>query len=676
MAINQKIKATSSTEYIIQKQTRNDFVFEKFRIPNNEVVVADYPVAYWHFNSYARGVMILTRNFLLFGNPKIKFVLPLCRICEITKKTVVGIRESAIEMTTLHNQSFFFKMPSSERDGIYKQIMEMYSLCSNPIVPISSTLPPLKKRRNQFNLGVEILNNREHFSADYIEKQAVTEEYFEDYLNKHAIGDFGIVQTVDFHNAVRGGIPDSYRAHIWKICSGALVKEFISEKTFEQILAENEGKETYFTDIIDRDLHRSLPEHPFYHTEEGIKGLSNVLRAFSFFNPIIGYCQAMNYIAAGLLLFMSQKEAFWTLCVICEDLVPSNFRPHMIGTLLEQRIFEYLVEYFMPDVASHFSKCGVPLVLVSAPWFLCLFIGFLPLEVAFRVLDRWFCVNTDALYQVGLALIKMRKEEILQATRIDQFSAIFKEHTYDINQLLEIAWVTHFKTLPKHEMNEIKNEYQFFLIQGIHQQSKNKQIQNLMQTIDFTKDEVQILVDIWYKILPPNASGMMSYDHFVDQFHILFPFWLHLRDGDLPSKIFASLLPDDGDSLKIEQFIAGIDKIYKTNINEKWSFIKAIYGLHQSSVPKKHLVSALNVFLNLFLPMDYEQEDKVSIKVHNELLKDIEAYVDEQLIDVKTHQIITEKVDALDLIVIMKHFGVDPNILSDHFQYFLKKCKN
>ncbi len=84
---------------------------------------------------------------------------------------------------------------------------------------------------------------------------------------------------------------------------------------------------------------------------------------------------------ALLLLFCSEEQAFYILCSICELLVPDYYIKAMIGSIVDQRIFEGLMQERVPHITEHLEELDLPLQLISLPWFLCLFIGYVPLEV-------------------------------------------------------------------------------------------------------------------------------------------------------------------------------------------------------------------------------------------------------------------------------------------------------
>jgi hypothetical protein len=51
--------------------------------------------------------------------------------------------------------------------------------------------------------------------------------------------------------------------------------------------------------------------------------------------------------------------------------------------------------------------------VLSTPWFLCLYVGFVPLEVSLRILDLLFVHGSTILFKIGLAIIKINEEFIV-----------------------------------------------------------------------------------------------------------------------------------------------------------------------------------------------------------------------------------------------------------------------
>merc|ERR1719193_2109179 len=77
-------------------------------------------------------------------------------------------------------------------------------------------------------------------------------------------------------------------------------------------------------DSIDQDLGRIFPTHRFFQSRgtnrsAGRTSLRNVLFAYACYDPEIGYCQGMGYIAILFLLYMPEDDAFWLLVAVMRD---------------------------------------------------------------------------------------------------------------------------------------------------------------------------------------------------------------------------------------------------------------------------------------------------------------------------------------------------------------------
>ncbi|KAH9935980.1 TBC-domain-containing protein [Epithele typhae] len=332
---------------------------------------------------------------------------------------------------------------------------------------------------------------------------------------------------------IQVGLPNRLRGEMWETLSGSLYLRFENPGYYDRLTAENQGRINTSTEEIEKDLHRSLPEYSAYQSEEGISALRRVLQAYSFKNPETGYCQAMNILAAAILIYMSEEQAFWVLEVICDRLLPGYYSPSMHGTLLDQRVFESLVHRCLPVIHDHFTEVDVQLSVASLPWFLSLFINSMPMVFAFRIMDCFFCMGPKVLFQVGLttltAILKINGEKLLKIQDDGQFIHLMREYFSSLGdsahpqssdpraraitrfQELLLVSFREFSVISDETIHSERRKYRSEIVHSIESFSKRSAVRNLRTFERFSKDQAGLIYDALFKAIciePPPAVSL------------------------------------------------------------------------------------------------------------------------------------------------------------------------
>lgn len=348
---------------------------------------------------------------------------------------------------------------------------------------------------------------------------------WKDYLDRNG-RNLTIVRFPLFHKLVRVGLPNALRGEIWELTSGAMLSRWAHPGEYETLQRSNAGKSTLSMEEIEKDLNRSLPEYPAYQEDNiGIGALRRVLTAYSWKDPELGYCQAMNIVVAALLIYTSEEQSFWLLHTLCTEMLPGYYSTTMYGTLLDQRVFESLVEQTMPILWVHLQRSDLQLSLVSLPWFLSLYINSMPLVLAFRVLDCFFLEGPRVLFQVGLAILKINGEALLSVSDDGSFIEILKSYflTLDnsayptadnkkqrsISKFQELM-VTAFKEFGQITHTTIINErrkHKEKTLESIEQFAKRTQIRALNSVGRLSKEEVSNLYDRFHLAIYKQRVG-------------------------------------------------------------------------------------------------------------------------------------------------------------------------
>ncbi|GAA6035200.1 hypothetical protein JCM8097_006416 [Rhodosporidiobolus ruineniae] len=250
---------------------------------------------------------------------------------------------------------------------------------------------------------------------------------WKEYLKNHG-RNLTLLRYPSFTRLVLVGLPNRLRGEMWELTCGSMFLRLHNPGVYAQILKDNEGRRSASTDDIEKDLHRSLPEYSAYQNPKGIDTMRRVLTAYAWSNPALGYCQAMNLVVASFLIFMSEEQCFWCLTVLCARMLPGYYSPSMYGTVLDQRVFEHLVQRCLPTLHDHFTRADIQLSVASLPWFLSLYISSMPMVFAFRIIDCFFLMGPKVLFQVGLAILKLNGPELMRTTDDGAFINVLKAY--------------------------------------------------------------------------------------------------------------------------------------------------------------------------------------------------------------------------------------------------------
>lgn len=112
-----------------------------------------------------------------------------------------------------------------------------------------------------------------------------------------------------------------------------------------------------------------------------------VLRAYALRNPVIGYCQGMNFIAGLMLLVADEETAFWVLCHMCEEVNPLCYSPSMLGTKADMQALVEILQDELPRLYDHCARLQLHLELWAAQWFLVYYINVFPPATALRIIE-------------------------------------------------------------------------------------------------------------------------------------------------------------------------------------------------------------------------------------------------------------------------------------------------
>ncbi|XP_051506495.1 TBC1 domain family member 9B-like isoform X2 [Myxocyprinus asiaticus] len=649
------LKNVSTLKRDLDARAKNERYRMLFRLTQDERLDGHTDCTLWtpFAKMHVVGQMFVSNNYICFASREedlCQLIIPLREVSIVEKADSSSVLPSPLSISTKNKMTFLFAN-LKDRDFLVQRISDFLQRTpdrpcglnvqsENPSPSTPPSLPPSPPV-----LGAGELPQNKHYSPSLptakqgllrIYQQDVPEELGpkvtrekmkEESWNIHFF-EFGrgvcMYRTSKTRELVLNGIPESLRGELWLLFSGAQNEMATHPGYYGSLVEQAMGKCTLATEEIERDLHRSMPEHHAFQNEMGIAALRRVLTAYAYRNPGIGYCQAMNIVTSVLLLYCTEEEAFWLLVSLCERMLPDYYNTRVVGALVDQGVFEELTRECLPLLYEHMQELGV-ISTISLSWFLTLFLSVMPFDSAVLLVDCFFYEGIKVIFQVSLAVLHANMDQLLSCSDEGEAMTILGRYLDNVvNKQTVSPPIPHLHALltsgnnPPPEIDAfelIKSSYEKFgslradvieqmrfkqrlkVIQSLEDTAKRSVVRAIMTESAFSIEELEelyvlfkakhIMSCYWGSSstaaerhdpsLPYLEQYRIDCGQFVQLFSALAPWSCGLHTNTLASRLFR-LLDQNKDSLiNFKEFVTGLSGMYHGDMTEK---LKLLYKLH------------------------------------------------------------------------------------------------
>uniref|UniRef100_A0A8C5E976 TBC1 domain family member 9 n=1 Tax=Gouania willdenowi TaxID=441366 RepID=A0A8C5E976_GOUWI len=618
-------KKVSALKRDLDARAKSERYRALFRLPKDEKLDGHTDCTLWTpFNKmHILGQMFVSTNYICFTSKEetlCSLIIPLREVAIVEKADSSNVLPSPLSISTKNRMTFLFAN-LKDRDFLVQRISDF----------LQQTTSKIYLERELTSLLPAWLGPFYHTSPhDYVSSSHTrgAKEFLKEQAWKTHFTEYGqgvcMYRTEKTKELVLQGIPESMRGELWLLFSGAINEMATHPGYYEDLVEKSMGKYNLATEEIERDLHRSLPEHPAFQNEMGIAALRRVLTAYAFRNPNIGYCQAMNIVTSVLLLYSKEEEAFWLLVALCERMLPDYYNTRVVGALVDQGVFEELAREYVPQLYDCMQDLGV-ISTISLSWFLTIFLSVMPFESAVVVVDCFFYDGIKVIFQLALSVLDANIHQLLSCKDDGEAMTVLGRYLDSVsNKDSTLPPIPHLHSLltdngePHPEVDIFKlarSSYEKFgsiradvieqmrfkqrlrVIQTIEDTTKRNVVRTIVTETAFSVDELEELY-VLFKAehltscywggssnpterhdpsLPYLEQYRIDVEQFKDLFSLLFP-WANGAHSESLAVRFFRLLDQNGDALiNFREFINGFGVLCHGDLTEK---LKMFYKVH------------------------------------------------------------------------------------------------
>jgi len=641
-----KSSRVSSLKRDLDARARSEAYRLAFNLPDSEKLDGDAEVTLWtpYNKQHVWGRLYISYNYMCFASrvrDLVTVIIPLRDVSVVEKvdNATNNVLQHALLITLKSKVNYLFaQLP--ERKVMLEKISDFLSRQPTPVrhssvsdSDSSGTSPRdgeiyLSSTKEMIKLQSALINVFHKRDVDNVPaKETIKEHLWSLHFAEYGRG-MCMYRTHQIYQLILKGVPESLRGEIWSIFSGSMNEKASHPGYYASLVEQCLGKETFATEEIERDLHRSLPEHPAFQSELGIGALRRVLTAYAWRNPNIGYCQAMNIVTSVLLLYCDEEDAFWLLTALCERMLPDYYNTKVVGALVDQGVFEELIAEQLPGLHNKLDHLGL-LSMISLSWFLTLFLSVIPFDSAVNIMDCFFFDGARVIFMISLAILDKVKDRLLRVTDDGEamtllgsyletvrnpdstiprsqssgpnlYSDPSSETSIDINDLIQHAY-TNFGLVSNQQIEKLRLKYRLKVVQNIEDSTMRNVIRSVSNDTLFQGKDLEdlflvfkeeYLLSCYWRSHQPQLDSLDKYDPtkpYYEQYRIEFeqfktlylalsPWAAGLHADTQSLRLFRLLDVGKDNSINFKDFARTLGIICRADLPER---LKLLYQMHQ-----------------------------------------------------------------------------------------------
>lgn len=624
----------------LDARAKNERYRMMFRLTQDERLDGHTDCTLWtpFAKTHVAGRLFISNNYVCFNSREedlCRLIIPLREVSIVERADSSSVLPCPVSISTKNKMNFLFAN-LKDRDFLVQRISDFLQRTpGSPPPPVGPSAPRSSgsvHRGRHYHPGLPtarhgLLQLHQRHAPEALGPKAMKEKMKEEAWNIH-FSEFGrgvcMYRTSRTRDLVLNGVPERLRGELWLLFSGAQNEMATHPGYYGDLVEQAMGLCSLATEEIERDLHRSMPEHRAFQNETGIAALRRVLTAYAHRNPGIGYCQAMNIVTSVLLLYCPEEEAFWLLVALCERMLPDYYNTRVVGALVDQGVFEDLTRASLPLLAQHMQALGV-ISTISLSWFLTLFLSVMPFDSAVLLVDCFFYEGIKVTFQVALAVLHDNMEALLGCSDEGEAMTILGRYLDNVVNKQTVAPPTpHLHALltsgddppPEIDIFElIKSSYEKFgslrsdvieqmrfkqrlkVIQSLEDTAKRSVVRAMMTESAFSIEELEELYCLFKSqhmtscYWGSSSSAVQRHDpslpyleqyridpvQFTQLFTSLAPWVCGGHTSTLSARLFRLLDQNKDGLVNFKEFITGLSGMFHGDLTEK---LKLLYKLH------------------------------------------------------------------------------------------------